>query len=164
MNDNRKITWYHMAPTRTVFAIALFFIAVGIILLIRLDQLNFMRAYQTAAVTIVSVFACIGFLGANHGGSTLDVSTRQLIRWRGPFVPIWTQRIAFDAIQQINIGPGFRPGSIQAARKYDYSYHVAIVTDQGPIVVRLTKSQNDARHYAGLIAEAVGCPSRESGE
>ena len=162
MTDNQPIRWHYMAPTRTIFAIATFVVAVGIIILIRLDHLNFVSAYPRIAIAFVSLFACIGFFGAIHGGCTLDVSSRQLSRWRGPFIPIWTQRIAFDSIQRITIGPGMRPGSVQAARKWDHSYHVAILTDQEPLVVRWTKSVEDARHYAGLIADVVGCPSEES--
>ena len=151
-----------MSPARTICAIATFVVAVGIIVLIRLDQLNFVGTYSRIAVVVIGLFACIGFLGAIHGGSTLDVSLRQLRRWRGPFIPLWTQRIPFESIKKVNIGPGMRPGSVQSARKHDYSYHVAILRDEGALAVRWTKSLDDARHYAGLIAEVVGCPSEEN--
>ncbi len=151
-----------MSPTRTNCAIATFLVAVGIIILIRLNQLNFVGAYSRIAVSVMSLFACFGFFGAIQGGSTLDIPLRQLRRWRGPFIPLWTQRIPFESIKNVNIGPGMRPGSVQPARQYDYSYHVAILRDNGALAVRWTKSLDDARHYAGLIADVVGCPLEEN--
>ena len=127
----------------------------------RLNLLQIVAPYSQLAVLIISLLAFLSFFGAMHGGTIVEVSLRELHRWRGPFIPLWTQRISFESIRKVQIGPGIHPGSAQAARRRDHSYHVAIVSSGGPVIVRWTNSRDDAKHYASLIARVVGCPAEE---
>jgi hypothetical protein len=142
-------------------AITTFLVSAGLLILIRLNLVPIVAPYSQFAVVIISLLACLSFFGAMHGGTILKISVRELHRWRGPFIPLWTQRISFESIRKVQIGPGIYPGSAQAARRRDYSFHVAVVCHGGPVIVRWTNSLDDAKHYAGLIARVVGCPAEE---
>ena len=161
MSDNSRLQWHFMTPKRTIMAITTLLVSAGLLILIRLNLLPIVAPYSQFAVVIISLPAFLSFFGAMHGGTILKVSLRELHRWRGPFIPLWTQRISFESIRKVQVGPGIYPGSAQAARRRNHSYHVAVISNRGPVIVRWTNSLDDAKHYAGLIARVAGCPAEE---
>ena len=161
MNETSRLQWHFMTPKRTIMAITTFLVSAGLLVLIRVNLLQIVAPYSQLAVLIISLLVFLSFFGAMHGGTVLEVSLRELHRWRGPFIPLWTQRIPFESIRKVRIGPGIHSGSAQAARRRDHSYHVAVVSSGGPVIVRWTNSLDDAKHYASLIARVVGCPAEE---
>lgn len=157
-NNNSYTSWFVMSLGKMVFAGILFIITAGILLnLLWLKHLDPSRPDPGIAILVLGIFACFGIFGVMRGGATLDTKNRQITRWWGPMIPVWRRQIAFDAIRSVIIGPGIRPGSPQAARSWNYSYHVAIQTEHETIVVRWSKSQEDVRRHGELISSAAGC-------
>jgi hypothetical protein len=161
VNGIRQLRWHYLSPVKTVLAAFIFVAAAWV-----LGQLRHPPHPERAPIAIpvarafASAFAFIAFASVMRGGGAIDLESRQLTRWWGPFVPLWRRRIHFDSIRGVAVRIGTHTGSRPAARPSDQTYHVAVLSDEKPLLIRWTKSREDACDLARTISNAVGCPDQ----
>ncbi len=115
----------------------------------------------TLALIVASAFALLGLYGMWRGGFIIDEDKQRLIRWTGPFIPLDKKIIPFSQVTWVSVGQGNKPGVPQAARMTNWTYHVAVYHEKGLLIVRFTKSLDDANLKANLIANVVGCECKQ---
>ena len=157
--DPSDLSWPFIAPERvTVGAIVLAgALALAALLYVR-DRRDPEHRPSDIAYIVLAFFAVVGLHGVTRGGGRVDGASRQVVRWWGPGFPMVSRAVSFDAIQAVVLSVGLRPGGRGDARPKHRWLHVAVRTDDGPLVVRLMKNRDDAEAFAKELATRVGAP------